>query len=256
MLQENGKKMPLKKNSPKWHETAKRRQGLWEQFFTIRSLLFCECWRCSTTGVRNLQKACSKNPSGSPGSLFTIAIIRLPGQLIQQIDCSLPKPLAAGLTELMQELWEAAACLEQLTTSLGGMRDLPAISVCRGTQGNAKLSTAFKMSLFCDHYSPFPDFRLAECFPVPCVLKNKLRSCVCFWLGVCSPWQPALSDRAIQVTTSQLVAPCTQKGISHLKGAHHRGGKKRNVCQCARGAGQLLEHILGNVFLFLFFFLA
>lgn len=40
VLQENGKKMPLKQNSPKWHETANRRRGLWEQFFTIRSLLF------------------------------------------------------------------------------------------------------------------------------------------------------------------------------------------------------------------------
>lgn len=153
VLQQKGKKMPLKQNSPKWHETANRRRGLWEQLFTIRSLLFCECWRCSTTGVRrNLLKACSKNPSGSPGSVLTIAIIRLPGQLIQQIDCSLPKLLAVGLTGLMQVPWEAAA-----TSSVpGAAHNIPwgnerltsHFCVCRRTQCNAKLSTAFKMSLF------------------------------------------------------------------------------------------------------------
>lgn len=143
--------MPLKKNSPKWHETANRRQSLWEQFFTIRSLLFCECWGCSTTGVRNLLKACSKNPSVSLGSVFSIAIIRLPGQLIQQIDCSLPNPLTAGLTELRQELWEAAASGSVPGAAHNipwGMRDLPAVSVHRGIQCNAKLSTASQMSLF------------------------------------------------------------------------------------------------------------
>ncbi|XP_053820599.1 solute carrier family 66 member 2 isoform X3 [Vidua chalybeata] len=55
--------------------------------------------------------------------------------------------------------------------------------------------------------------RLAECFPVPCVLKNKLKSCVCSWLGVCSPWQPALSDRAIQVSTSQWLHPAPRRGF-------------------------------------------
>lgn len=37
---------------------------------------------------------------------------------------------------------------EQLKTSFGGMTDLPAISVSRGTQCNAKLPTAFKKSRF------------------------------------------------------------------------------------------------------------
>lgn len=53
----------------------------------------------------------------------------------------------------------------------------------------------FQCPSFCDHHSLFPDSGLTECFPVPCVLKNKARSLLVFlaWcllpLAASSVWQ-------------------------------------------------------------------
>lgn len=249
--------MPLKKNSPKWHGTANRRQGLWEQFFTISSLLFCECWRCSTTGVRNLLKACSKSPSGSSGSVFSIAIIRLPGQLIQKIDCSLPKPLAAAPTESTKELWESAAP----GSVPGAAHNLP--------WANERLTSHFcvqRDTLQCKVISCIenvPLFVTATLLPLQ--VCRVLSWALCFkeqakvlWVFLAWCLQPLAASSVWHSHPSEhetIVAPCTQKRTSRLKGAHRRGGKKRNVCQCARGSSQLLEFWEMCFHLFSFFWL-
>lgn len=168
---------------------------------------FVNVEECSTTGVRNLLKACSKNPSGPPGSVFTIAIIRLPRQLIQQIDCSLQSLSllvshrvnagALGSSRRRQRAWSSSQ------HPLGEWESYQPFLSVEGHSAVQSYQLHLKCPSFCDHHSPFPDCRSAECFPVPWVSKNNPRSCMCFWLGVCSPWQPALSDRAIQVSTSQ-----------------------------------------------------
>lgn len=63
----------------------------------------------SKIGVRNLPEAdlpgCFRNPPRFSVSVFTIVIIRLPEQLIQQIGCLLLLLLAASAKELTAGLW-------------------------------------------------------------------------------------------------------------------------------------------------------